>query len=1025
MVHLQETRIVPQQTRLCVSTFLSKTISASAVRKQLKELTHKINVTIQPIFTSRKLGQDLKPKEKKPDLVNQNCVVYVFKCDLCDADYVGMTTRHLHQRIVEHKHSSIGNHFREHHYSLLGLKSSQFYVLKKCSSKFNCLGYEMLFIRKLKPSLNVQSSSDKVQTLLQGGLERPEKKCSDEDKAAYISCPNHVVEWIQQIYGKREGVIFPVPWCEDFSFQLEDIFTRLKIVAKGRTRGEVTKEITSMTSIFTPHEHCKQPLVVLIEGEPGMGKTTYCQKLAYDWATKQDREWDESFPRIEVLLLLRCREIQSSIWEAIDEQILPEDIDPEATKRFFQFLRENPSKVLLVLDGLDEADPGKLKLILKLIQKEKLPGSFIVVTSRLEVRSKIRGYTDTVLEIVGFTTADAKCFVRKYFQHSEHLAETLIAELDSKNLNELTRNPLNTLLLCVIFEDFNGVFPKSRTQLYIEIVLFVLRRYESKNGLSSSCKDLLMVYKKELMTLGKMALDSLRKEELYFEDDRSDFKQSLIVKFGFLSIEAGGRKRAPCHRYGFFHKSFQEFFAALFLAFSIIDGAMDCSSIVNDERYMEELSEVFTFMTEIVATRDAETAESIVHSIASMINVSDCTSDEYHLLLFFALYFIDECKTCAENLYKKLAYAFGESLDLVDMLLPESFSFGDAGYLINTLFLALTVNSTVVILNCEETLFSVKRANSLSQALRENTSISTLLLSNSKLRDEEANCLFQALRVNTSLTTLDLSHNSVSCEGAYCLSQALRVNTSLTSLDLSGNSIGAYGAYYLSQALRVNTSLTTLRLSNNHISSKVVSFLTMTANRQATLDLPRNSQALRENTSRAALDSSGNLDVGEGASSLAQALKVNTSLSTLDLSGNLIRDEGVNSLSQVLRENTSLTTLDLSGNCIDDKGASCLAQALRVNTSLTTLNLSNNEIVEEGVHSLSQALVVNNSLTTLDLSLNVITFEAVRSLSLALTDNSSIICLHLSPMFSKRRDSEVTTLPYLNPRIKISWPWEL
>ena len=47
--------------------------SANAVRKLLKELNHKINnVTIQPIFTSRKLEQDLKPKEKKPD---QICVV--------------------------------------------------------------------------------------------------------------------------------------------------------------------------------------------------------------------------------------------------------------------------------------------------------------------------------------------------------------------------------------------------------------------------------------------------------------------------------------------------------------------------------------------------------------------------------------------------------------------------------------------------------------------------------------------------------------------------------------------------------------------------------------------------------------------------------------------------------------------------------------------------------------------------------------------------------------------------------------
>ena len=40
-----------------------------------------------------------------------------------------------------------------------GLRRSQFHMLKKCSSKFNCLVYEMLFIRKLKPSLNVQSDS--------------------------------------------------------------------------------------------------------------------------------------------------------------------------------------------------------------------------------------------------------------------------------------------------------------------------------------------------------------------------------------------------------------------------------------------------------------------------------------------------------------------------------------------------------------------------------------------------------------------------------------------------------------------------------------------------------------------------------------------------------------------------------------------------------------------------------------------------------------------------------------------------
>ena len=109
---------------------------------------------------SKKLGQDLKPKEIKPLIVNQQCVVYHFSCDLCDADYVGCTARHLHQRIAQHKNSAIGKHlFREAHGSKNLLKESQFRVLRKCQGKFDCLVFEMLWIKNLKPNLNIQTDS--------------------------------------------------------------------------------------------------------------------------------------------------------------------------------------------------------------------------------------------------------------------------------------------------------------------------------------------------------------------------------------------------------------------------------------------------------------------------------------------------------------------------------------------------------------------------------------------------------------------------------------------------------------------------------------------------------------------------------------------------------------------------------------------------------------------------------------------------------------------------------------------------
>ena len=86
-------------------------VATNAVRKQLRDLSHKILLTLQPVFATKKLGQDLKPKEIKPSIVNRQCVVYRFSCELCDADYVGYTARNLDQRTAEHKYSAIGRHF--------------------------------------------------------------------------------------------------------------------------------------------------------------------------------------------------------------------------------------------------------------------------------------------------------------------------------------------------------------------------------------------------------------------------------------------------------------------------------------------------------------------------------------------------------------------------------------------------------------------------------------------------------------------------------------------------------------------------------------------------------------------------------------------------------------------------------------------------------------------------------------------------------------------------------------------------
>ena len=101
--------------------------------------------SIQLVFVAKKLEHFLKPTEVKPHIIAQQCLVYHCQCGLCDADYVGYTARHIHQRIVEHKHSAIGKHLSQAHGNN-NINEGQLTILKKYQGKFDCLVYEMLFI---------------------------------------------------------------------------------------------------------------------------------------------------------------------------------------------------------------------------------------------------------------------------------------------------------------------------------------------------------------------------------------------------------------------------------------------------------------------------------------------------------------------------------------------------------------------------------------------------------------------------------------------------------------------------------------------------------------------------------------------------------------------------------------------------------------------------------------------------------------------------------------------------------------
>ena len=737
------------------------------------------------------------------------------------------------------------------------------------------------------------------------------------------------------------------------------------MVSRTKTRGTATTDIVDMSGIFEPHEECPQPRTVLIEGKPGMGKTTYCKKLVYDWATGK-QEAQDCFPSFDVVLLLRCRDMKTDLWEAIDDQLLPRDVNGDMRDKFFNFIRHNQSNVLLILDGLDEVPANKLPMFSEIIQGRVLSKCRLVATGRHEAGIKIRIHCDTLLEIEGFTAEDARKFIAKYFKTMEELSQKLLSKLRyDKNLNEMAANPLNTALLCLVCEGFQGVFPESRTELYMEIVQCVLRRYIQKKGLSETNEDLIEAYKPQLKHLGWIALNGLREGNLDFEESELGSHLADLPGFGFLSVQLGGSKLRPLRRYGFLHKSFQEWFAAFYLCFKLLNKEISANSLAADRRYLNELKEVLQFTCGMMAARCEETTEALVKSITTQVNHGN--DDDCFVLLDC----INECKKEHSSFHLNLARVFGSHLTLHTLTLTLRISEAHVVALAE----ALKQNTSLTQLDLSYNDISAQGVAALAEALKHNTSLTQLDLSDNDISDQGAADLAEALKQNTSLTQLDLTDNDISAQGAAELAEALKQNTSLTQLDLSDNDISAQGAVDLAEALKHNTSLTQLDLSDNDISD------------QGAADL---AEALKQNTSLTQLDLSDNDISAQGAADLAEGLKQNTSLTQLNLSGNDISEGGAAALAEALKQNTSLTQLGLSRNSISDHGAAALVEALKQNTSLTQLNLSYNDISDQGAAALAEALKQNTSLTQLNLSCNHIDEAVISELYRLEHDNRSI-----------------------------------
>ena len=388
--------------------------------------------------------------------------------------------------------------------------------------------------------------------------------------------------------------------------QVEDV---MRLVEGQKPDLVSGNDEVNVTEIFKTLEKGKD-VMTLVEGSPGIGKTTFCLKLAYD-CTHGKIPTECSFPKFEVVLLLKCRDIDGNIMDTIREQLLPRDIEEKIVEKLLHFLKDihNQERILIILDGLDELPEKSRHHVDELLHRRIFPFCYVLATSRQERGIEVRKnfVFDIHLEIKGYTESDAIVYVRRHFKTigQSPKGERLIEEMQQNTfLNALRNNPLNLLLLCVVYEDYEGKLPTSRTELYQVIVRCLLRRYCGKRNLPAPKDDSVLekTFEMEILALGELAW-------LCLLSDRYGFRENELVEFerkypglvarelGLLYKEESLKRLKPQHEYCFLHKTFQEYVAAAYIAEKLVNQQFKVFDNILFDVFVTKYPQVFIFVS--------------------------------------------------------------------------------------------------------------------------------------------------------------------------------------------------------------------------------------------------------------------------------------------------------------------------------------------------------------------------------------------------------------------------------------------